>query len=224
MIPLYDENPSRTTPLINWAIIGAATAVFLYEFNLQLQSEQAFLNFIDTYALVPRNLLNNPSPQNILTLFTAMFLHADWLHIIFNMLYLWIFGNNIEDSMGHIRYFIFYLLAGLGGSGLQMAVDPNSTLPNLGASGAISGVLGAYLILYPNARVISLVFFGYFIRLVRVPALIVLGLWIVLQLISGIVSLDALGQGGVAYFAHIGGFITGLLLVKLFARRRRYAC
>lgn len=221
MIPLYDENPSRTTPIINWAIIGAATAVFLYEFNLQLESEQSFISFINNYALIPRNLLTNPSPQNILTLFTAMFLHADWLHIIFNMLYLWIFGNNVEDAMGHPRYLVFYLLAGLGGSGLQMAVDPNSTLPNLGASGAISGVLGAYLILYPNARVISLVTFGYFIRLVRVPAIIVLGLWIVLQIISGVVSLGALESGGVAFFAHIGGFITGLLLVKIFTLGRR---
>lgn len=223
MLPLYDENPSRTTPIINWGIIGAATAIFLYEFFLQLESEPTFLSFIGTYALTPRNLLNNPSPQNILTLFTAMFLHADWLHLIFNMLYLWIFGNNVEDAMGHIRYLIFYLLAGLGGSGLQIAVGPNSALPNLGASGAIAGVLGAYLILHPQARVVSLVTFGYFIRLVKVPALFVLGFWIVLQLISGIVSLDALEQGGVAWFAHIGGFATGLLLVKLFAHRGRYA-
>lgn len=219
MIPLYDENPSRTRPYITLTIIALATAGFLYEFLLP--SERALNAFIGTFALIPANLLNDPSPGNIMTLFTAMFLHAGWLHLIGNMLYLWIFGNNVEDAMGHIRYLIFYFLSGLGASALQIAVDPGSVVPNLGASGAIAGVLGAYLLLYPQARVVSLLFLGYFIRLVRIPALIVLGFWIILQLFSGLGSLGLQQTGGIAYFAHIGGFATGLLLVNLFARRRR---
>jgi membrane associated rhomboid family serine protease len=218
MIPLYDENPTRIFPLVTVLLIAANVLVFIYE--LILPSPQALEGFVRAAAIIPYDVTHNLDLRVSLTLFTSLFVHAGWLHIIGNMLYLWIFGNNIEDAMGHLRFALFYLLCGLAASAAQIAVNINSPVPNIGASGAIAGVLGAYLILFPRARVVSLVTLGYFVRLVKVPAVLVLGLWIVVQLFSGLLSLGMPDVGGIAWFAHLGGFLVGLLLIRLFVRRR----
>ena len=165
---------------------------------------------------------NIDNPPAFLTILTSMFMHGGWLHIIFNMLFLWIFGNNVEDSMGRVRYVAFYLLGGAAAAGAQIAVDPNSTAPLVGASGAIAAVLGGYALLYPFARVLTL-FFAFFIFILEIPALVLLGLWIFLQFLPAVgqvASPELGGDGGVAYFAHIGGFLFGLATVTLFAVRR----
>jgi membrane associated rhomboid family serine protease len=169
---------------------------------------------------VPIENLNQPPA--FLTIFTSMFMHGGWLHIIFNMLFLWVFGNNIEDSMGKLRFVIFYLLGGIAATLAQVAIDSASTTPQIGASGAIAAVLGAYALLYPRARVLTL-FFLFFIFLLEIPAMVLLGVWIVLQFLPAVGQLaspDVGGEGGVAYFAHIGGFLFGLAAIKLFAHRR----
>ena len=216
MLPLRDQNPTVRLPAVTVALIVANTAIFAFEFFLP---PPALDRFIATWAVIPVNLVGNPSPTTVATVFTAMFLHGGILHVGGNMLYLWIFGNNIEDRMGHVLFLAFYLLCGIAATFAQVAADANSPIPNIGASGAIAGVMGAYILLYPRARVLSLLFFGYFIRLVSVPAVLVLGYWIVIQLFSGFVSLGTASTGGVAWFAHIGGFIAGLVLVNIFARR-----
>jgi rhomboid family protein len=151
-----------------------------------------------------------------MTLVTSMFLHGGWLHVLGNMLYLWIFGNNVEDVMGHVRFIVFYLVCGLAAAAAQIAVDPSSQVPMIGASGAVAGVLGAYLVMFPAARVHVLVFLIFFIRIVEVPALIVLGFWLLIQLIAA----AQMAPGGVAWFAHLGGFLAGLVLIVPFRRRR----
>ncbi|HID87697.1 MAG TPA: rhomboid family intramembrane serine protease [Anaerolineae bacterium] len=224
MIPLRDVNPTRTFPAVTVLVIAANVLVFLYE--LILPSEQALARFVSSLGVIPYEIVHNvdlppPSLQPIyLTLFTAMFLHGGPIHIIGNMLYLWIFGNNVEDVMGSLRFMVFYLLCGLGASATQIAVGPNSRIPNIGASGAIAGVLGAYILLFPRARVDTLLILGYVIRIIQLPAILVLGFWFVIQLFSGIVSLGMPQAGGVAWFAHIGGFAAGALLVHVFRRRR----
>jgi membrane associated rhomboid family serine protease len=157
------------------------------------------------------------------TILTSMFMHGGILHIAFNMLFLWIFGNNVEDSMGRAKYLLFYLLAGAAAVYAQSALDPDSTIPTIGASGAVAGVLGAYLLLLPHARVLTLIFIIFFVTLIEIPAYVLLGLWFVLQFLPAVGQVatpDLAGEGGVAYFAHVGGFVFGLALVKLFARRR----
>jgi membrane associated rhomboid family serine protease len=157
-----------------------------------------------------------------LTLLTSMFMHGGWLHIIFNMLFLWIFGNNVEDSMGRVRFVIFYLLGGLAAVTAQIAVDPDSTVPTVGASGAIAAVLGGYMLLYPRAQVLTVIFLFFFFTFVEIPALVMLGIWFVLQFLPAVGQLATpeLSGGGVAYFAHVGGFIFGLALIHLFAKRK----
>ena len=173
-------------------------------------------------ALIPHELTNN-SPfdlhllmYNTLTLLTSMFLHAGLFHLVGNMLYLWIFGTNVEDVMGQGRFLLFYTLCGLAGAGAQIAADPASSIPMVGASGAIAGVLGAYLVMFPTARVLTLFFFVFFVRVIPIPALIVLGIWLLIQLINA----GQITPGGVAWFAHLGGFIAGLILIVFFRRRR----
>ena len=151
-----------------------------------------------------------------------MFLHGGLLHIGGNMLYLWIFGNNIEDKLGHFRFLIFYLVSGIIASYAHAISSPSSNIPMIGASGAVSGVLGAYILLFPHARVHTLIFFGFFIQIVKIPALIVIGFWAIIQVINGILSQGLLPQGGVAWFAHIGGFLTGLLTIKIWLPKRRF--
>jgi membrane associated rhomboid family serine protease len=224
MIPIRDINPTRTFPVVTVLIMAVNALVFLYE--LILPSEQALTRFVYYAGVVPYEIVHQvdlppPSLHPIyLTLFTAMFLHAGFIHIIGNMLYLWIFGNNVEEAMGSLRFLIFYFLCGLGASAAQIAIGPNSRIPTIGASGAIAGVLGAYLFLFPHARVDTLLLLGYIIRIVQLPAILVLGFWIVIQLFSGVASLGMPQVGGVAWFAHIGGFAAGALLVHVFRRRR----
>jgi membrane associated rhomboid family serine protease len=162
-------------------------------------------------------------PPWLLTVFTSMFMHGGLLHILFNMLFLWIFGNNVEDAMGRLKYLLFYLAAGVAALYSQAAIDPGSTLPTIGASGAVAGVLGAYALLHPRARVLTVIFIVFFVTVVEIPAMVMLGIWFVLQFIPAIGQVatpDVTGGGGVAYFAHVGGFIFGLATVKLLARRR----
>lgn len=213
MLPIRDNNPTRSTPIVTITLIVLNVLIYIYEWLLS-GSEAQMMAFFDQWAVIPQQLTSTFVPEAI-TLLSAMFLHGSWLHLGGNMLYLWIFGDNIEDRLGKLRYILFYLLGGLAASAAQIFIDPNSTIPNVGASGAIAGVLGGYLILYPKARVLTLV-----LRVMtHVPAFIVLGLWFVLQLFQGVGSLgvptDA-QQGGVAFFAHIGGFVAGMILIKPF--------
>lgn len=218
MLPLRDDNPSATTPYVNYALIAINVFVFLYELSLghDLQA------FFGDYAVVPRVLLAHLNAvehghlsqlAGLVPLVTNMFMHGGWLHLGGNMLFLWIFGDNVEDRLGHLPYLAFYLLAGVLASLTQVWSDPHSLLPSLGASGAIGGVLGAYFMLYPRARVTTLVFLGIFITTLNVPAIVFLGLWFVLQSIQGLASLGAANAtGGVAFWAHIGGFVGGVLV------------
>ena len=188
--------------------------------------EELLCEGTDEYEAVQSSEENVPvenldPPPAFLTIFSSMFMHGGWLHIIFNMLFLWIFGNNIEDAMGRVRYVLFYLLGGVAAAATQVAVSPDSTVPLVGASGAIAAVLGGYALLYPHARVLTL-FFAFFIFILEIPAMILLGIWILLQFLPAVGQLATpeLAGGGVAYFAHIGGFLFGLAAVKLFAQRR----
>jgi membrane associated rhomboid family serine protease len=174
-----------------------------------------------TMGVVPFEVTHNFGPAVALSFITSMFLHGGFMHIAGNMLYLWIFGNNVEDSMGRGRFLVFYLLTGSVASVAQVLANPNSPLPTIGASGAIAGVLGAYIVLFPNAQVQTLIFLGYFARMARLPALLVLGFWFVLQLFNGLLAFGVAQMGGVAWFAHVGGFVAGLLLVRLFTLGRR---
>lgn len=230
MIPLRDDIPSRTYPIINVALILANLAVFLYEVLLGRELSP----FIHEFAVIParyfHSALQTPegwivpisSSDRIVPLFTSIFMHGGWVHLIGNMLYLWIFGDNVEDRMGHARYLFFYLLCGLTASLAHIWANPNSTLPSLGASGAIAGVLGAYLLLYPYARVVVLLPILFFIQFVEVPAPFFLIIWFLQQFVTGALTLGirSAQTGGVAWWAHIGGFIAGAVLVGLFARKR----
>jgi membrane associated rhomboid family serine protease len=220
MIPLRDNLPTRRAPVLTLIIIGANAYVYLREFLLGPWGSQRFILY---YGLIPCGLTGECeivgrafSPE--VTLLTSMFVHAGFFHFAGNMLYLWIFGNNVEDSMGKIRFAIFYPLCGLGAAFVQIFVSPASRIPMVGASGAISGVLGAYLLLFPHARVLTLIPLGFFTQLVEIPAVIVLGFWIVVQLFNGLLTFNFSG-GGVAWFAHVGGFAVGMLLIGLFKRR-----
>lgn len=211
MIPLRDHNPSLRTPYVTFVLIVLNVLVFLFE--LYSESQGQLNNLIIAWSIIPYELTTQPLAE-IPTLFTAMFMHGGWAHLLGNMLYLFIFGDNLEDQLGHGRFLIFYLVCGLGATAAQVAIDPDSIVPNIGASGAIAGVLGGYLLLFPKARITTLVF--RFIA--QVPAIVVLGFWFVYQFFSGIFSLSTvdLNTGGVAFFAHIGGFVAGLLLIKPF--------
>lgn len=216
MIPLRDENPARTTPYVLYGIIALNIIAFVYNGPLKLHGG----NPLSGFELVPSELITGkdiglPTPvAPWVTIFTSMFIHANLLHIGINMLYLWIFGNNIEDVLGHFRFLFFYLLSGAGAAAAQVFVSPLTQIPMVGASGAIAGVLGAYLVLFPKARVISL----YFIWIIALPASLILGFWIILQIINSLL-MESHG-GGVAYAAHIGGFATGLILIILFGGQR----
>jgi len=213
MIPISDDDSSRRlTPVVTYVLIALNALVFF----LELSSGNAF---IDRWAFVPSRFLANPV-ADFPTLFTSMFMHASWVHILGNMLYLWIFGDNVEDRLGHGIYAVFYILCGLGATFAQMAVSMGSNVPNLGASGAIAGVLGAYIIMFPRTRVSVLMGRA----VVPMSALIVIGFWIVIQIFSGIGSFTASEQtsgGGVAYMAHIGGFVTGMVLTYVLGGTRR---
>jgi membrane associated rhomboid family serine protease len=222
MIPLRDRNPSRTVPFATLAIIGISTAVFLFEAMLDPRELQQFFT---RFALVPGQVTyalqyGSGGPREIFgPFFTSMFLHGGWLHLIGNMWFLWIFGDNVEDTLGTLRYVVFYLLCGLAAGAAHYLLEPSSAVPTVGASGAIAGVLGGYAVLFPKARVLTLVPLGFFLQLMELPALVVLGLWFAIQALSGIFSLGWQG-GGIAWWAHVGGFLAGVILVRLFAPRR----
>jgi membrane associated rhomboid family serine protease len=217
MLPIQDLNPTRRLPLFTYALIGANVLVFIWEMSLSPeQLQQAFIDL----AAVPANITAAPfSLETIMDIVRSMFFHGGYEHIAGNMLYLWLFGDNLEDRLGWLLYLIFYFICGFAATAAQVIIDPTSTIPMVGASGAIAGVLGGYLIMFPGVKVRGLVFFGYFGRMAELPALVVLGFWFVLQLFNGIASLGPeTASGGVAFFAHIGGFIAGLVLVFIFTR------
>ena len=215
MFPIGDENAGTVIkPYVNWAIIGVCIAVFVYEFLLPTRQLN---DFLFSFGAIPADSVQM---QNLYTLFTSMFLHGGIMHLLGNMLFLFVFGDNIEDAMGHISYLLFYLLTGLAAVGLQIAFDPSSTIPVIGASGAISGVMGAYIVLFPHGRIRAIVVFGVIGQVILVPAWIMIGIWFLLQLFSGVMSLGVGGNaGGVAFWAHVGGFIAGAILVFLFRDR-----
>ena len=212
MIPLKDNVPTRTFPIITISLILVNILILLWYFTLPEELERGL---ISKYALIPKELLisftSRPEllPYNCLTIFTSMFLHGGVFHVGGNMLYLWIFGNNVEDAAGHLRFILFYLLSGVAAALVQVSFDPASAAPMIGASGAVSGVLGAYLLLYPRARVKTLIFIFVFVTTADIPAMVLLTVWFFFQI--------AFSHGqGVAWFAHIGGFVFGLIFIRLF--------
>jgi len=220
VIPLRDNIPSRRRPIVNTGLIALNVLVFLFE-TLVLGSD-ALNRFAYRWGLVPAEFWQVGNLRAWLTLFTAMFLHGGWWHLISNMLALYIFGDNIEDRVGHVRYLFFYLVGGLAASGVHLVAYSESTLPTVGASGAIAAVLGAYLVLFPQARVLTLIPIFYFIRMLEIPAFIYLGFWFVSQLFNGIFALaaaDVFQSGGVAWWAHIGGFVFGLIIIRFLTSR-----
>jgi membrane associated rhomboid family serine protease len=224
-IPLKDSNPTAHVPYITILIIALNVAVF----SLQLISPQGLQFYVYKMGAIPYEITHfktlslafadsNEPLQRLsppLTLIVSMFMHGGIFHLLFNMLYLWIFGNNVEDFLGPVRFVFFYLISGLGAALTHIFFNPNSHVPMIGASGAIAGILGAYLILYPHAHVLTFVFLFFFIRIIAIPAAFVLGLWFLIQVLS------IGGGGGVAWFAHIGGFLIGILLIKALTKRRK---
>lgn len=224
MLPIRDDQPRYSTPWVTWFLIGLNLVIFLMESTLDARS----LNLvIHQFGVVPYHLAaflagssKYPLPVVVLPFFTSMFLHASWLHVIGNMWYLYIFGDNVEDYLGHFKYLVFYLLTGLIAMMAQVAINLHSTVPSVGASGAIAGVLGAYFVLYPRARVLT----WFFVFVLWVPAWIILGYWFVLNFLTGTATALAVqgrNMGGVAFWAHVGGFVSGALLVKVFGERER---
>lgn len=221
MIPLHDDNPTELFPIVTIILIASCALIFLWQVSLTLDVQQSI---VVSLGVIPATLIGGKQlpPELALippsaTVLSSMFLHGGWMHMLGNMLYLWIFGNNVEDAMGHWRFVFFYLLCGLAAALAQSIPNPESTVPMIGASGAIAGVLGAYLLLHPHARVLVAIPIWVVIHTMRLPAVIVLGFWFLLQLISNVLSGD--GGAGVAWGAHVGGFIAGIVLIPLFKRK-----
>ncbi len=221
MFPLYDIIPSRKKPIVNYVIIVLCFLAFFYELSLSPVEREIFMR---TYGVVPANYAGVPfwewftNLSLLIPLITSMFLHGGWAHIIGNMWSLWIFGDNVEDVMGHVRYAIFYLLSGLGAITLHILLNLDSTIPTIGASGAISGVMGAYMYLFPWSRIVTLIPLFFMAYFVEVPAYVYLGIWFIGQLISGMATFAIGHAGGIAFWAHVGGFIAGILLRKVFVK------
>jgi membrane associated rhomboid family serine protease len=235
MFPLKDDVPGGTTPFVTIGLIALNVLVYLYQLSLGIEGSrpgEAAQELILEFGLTPCRLTGycvDPSaglPSAWLTILTSMFLHGGLFHVGGNMLYLWIFGDNVEDTLGHGRFLLFYLLSGVAAALAQTAVVPGSEIPMVGASGAVSGVLGAYLLLFPHARVLTLLIFGFFFRMVHIPAIIVLGFWIVVQFVNGLLTVTAsavrgeAAGAGVAWFAHVGGFVAGMALLYVLRPRR----
>jgi rhomboid family protein len=220
MFPIRDDAPHYTTPWVNYFLIALNTLVFLFELQLSPHNRNMFFF---SFGMVPANVIGvlhtGAYAAGLLPILTSMFMHGGWLHIIFNMWWLWIFGDNVEDSLGHFRYLIFYLLSGLGAALVHICFNLGSRVPTVGASGAIAGVMGAYFVLFPSARVLTFIF----VFFTWLPAWLILGYWFVLQFLSGagtaITSSQQAASGGVAFWAHVGGFLTGVVMIKLFPRR-----
>jgi membrane associated rhomboid family serine protease len=219
MFPYKDDNPTNTFPFVTIGLIGLNILVFL----LQLMSDVDGKRIVYAYGAIPHNIVSFESTQPIhplLTLFTSMFMHGGVFHILGNMLYLWIFGNNIEDRLGHFRFILFYLFCGIAAALSHTMVAADSGVPMIGASGAVSGVLGAYILLFPMARIHTIIFLGFFVQSVQIPALIVIGFWAIIQIVNGLITQGMPNQGGIAWFAHAGGFLAGLISIKLWQPRR----
>jgi membrane associated rhomboid family serine protease len=235
-LPLKDLNPTTHRPIATYSLIAANIAVFIYQLSLGQRLGQVF---IAAYGATPfeithmtdlvgemnvgLHLTHFPGPHPIfLTLLTSMFMHGGFAHLLGNMLFLWIFGNNVEDILGPFKFVVFYLLCGLAAHALHIASNPMSTVPTVGASGAISGLLGAYLIAFPRARIVTLVFLGFFIRMALIPAFVIIIFWFVIQFVFGLLSLGGTAEGGVAWFAHVGGFLAGIALIYAMAGKTIY--
>jgi membrane associated rhomboid family serine protease len=224
LIPLRDTTPSRRFPIVTISIIVVNLVIFLYELSLG----PALDSFINTYGVIPQNYTHHlpANPFRLVThflpVFSSMFLHGGWLHVIGNMWYLWIFGDNVEDRLGKFRFIVFYLLCGLAASLAHILINSQSTIPTIGASGAIAGVMGAYFILFPKSKVLTLLPIFFFFYFVEIPAFFFLGIWILIQFLYGAVSVSQAEQaGGVAWWAHFGGFLAGMVLVFVF-RKYKY--
>ena len=219
MFPIWDDTPTKKFPLTTVILIALNSMIFLYQVSLG----ERFNEFIYSMGLLPFEITHHidilptgPSPI-YLTIFSSMFMHGSVVHLLGNMLFLWIFGNNVEDYLGRKKFLFFYLICGISAAFTQIVFNSDSTVPMVGASGAIAGVLGAYMVLYPRAKITTVIIIIFFIRLIKLPAIVVLGFWILYQFLYGLSSLAATtGEGGVAWFAHIGGFICGIILIKLF--------
>src|SRR5712692_504121 len=223
MFPLKDDLPTRSTPFVTVGLIVLNLLAFFYQISLEAGGDGAAQAFVMEFGLIPCRLTGacpvvGDLPSPVFTIFSSMFLHGSFFHIAGNMLYLWIFGNNVEDTLGHGRFVLFYLASGVAAAATQTLVGPDSRVPMIGASGAVSGVLGAYFLLFPHANVLTLIVFGFFIRVVPIPAMIVLGFWFAVQVLNGLGSFGA--GGGVAWFAHIGGFFAGMGLLLLLRPKR----
>jgi len=214
MIPLRDSQPSYSTPFVTAGLIGANVLVFLYQLTLD---SYTLNHLVAAYGVVPARL-------ELSTLVTSMFLHGGWLHLIGNMWFLWIYGDNVEDILGPAKYLLFYLACGVAAALVHVAFNPESRIPTIGASGAIAGVMGAYMVKFPHSRIVTLVPVFFFLTLIEIPASIILVYWFVIQIFSGVGSLaySTASQGGVAWFAHAGGFLAGMLLVGALRPRPRY--
>jgi membrane associated rhomboid family serine protease len=221
MIPLRDDNPASSSPVVTRALIGLNVLAFVVE----LMQGEALNEFLRDWGVVPGRLFASLSditsaPFELLTVFTSLFLHGGWLHLLGNMWYLWIFGDNVEDRLGHARFLAFYLASGFVAALVHCAFMSGSAVPTVGASGAIAGVLGAYALAFPRARVLTLIPIIFFFQIVAIPALVLLGIWFLFQFISGTLSFGS-GSGGVAWWAHIAGFVFGFVAMGLFARKQR---
>ena len=219
MIPYKDDNPIHIIPFGTVLIIGLNVLVFVWQFT----SGQDSRSIVYSYGAIPHNIISFESSQPIspaLTIFTSMFMHGGLFHLTLNMLYFWIFGNNIEERLGHIRFVLFYLFCGVVAAFSHAVLNPGSNIPMIGASGAVAGMLGAYILLFPAAKVHTIIFLGFYVTVVKVPALIVIGFWAIIQVISGLIAQGGVEQGGIAFFAHIGGFLAGLFTIKLWQPRR----
>jgi membrane associated rhomboid family serine protease len=219
MIPYKDDNPTATFPFVTIAIIAVNVLVFIYQLAHISEARQ----LVESYGAIPRYLLTFRTAQPIhplASVVTSMFMHGGVLHVGGNMLFLWIFGNNIEDTLGHFKFVVFYLLSGLSAVYAHAFTEPGSVAPMIGASGAVSGVLAAYMVLYPRARVYTIILLGFFVQVVKVPALMYIGIWAIIQIVNGL-YLRGMQGAGVAWFAHVGGFLFGLAAIKLFRPKRR---
>lgn len=228
MIPIRDDTPTYSTPYVNYLLIALNTLVFLFEISLSPPTREAF---VFQFGVIPIRVLSALGLAHVyvphasgLPLLTSMFLHVGWFHLIGNMLFLWIFGDNIEDTLGHFPYLVFYLVSGLAASLCHILLNSNSTIPSVGASGAIAGIMGAYFLLFPSARVLMLVPLLFFFTFIWIPAWIVLGYWFVLQFLNGaasVITTAGSASGGVAFWAHVGGFLAGVVMIKLLPHRLR---
>ena len=221
MFPIRDDNPSQSVPVVTRALIAINVVAFLFELSLGPDKNW----FLNNWGLVPSRLMYAslgamPLQGPVKTVLTSMFLHAGWLHLLGNMWYLWIFGDNVEDRLGRVRFTLFYLAGGVASAMLHVALNPWSEIPTVGASGAIAAVLGAYAVLFPRARVVTLIPIFFFFQIVALPALLVLGLWFVFQFFSGTFALGSTG-GGVAWWAHVGGFVFGMIAITMLRRQAR---